>query len=227
MARYVFSVENGPLQGERYALIQDVCTVGRDAGSDLAINDTTVSRHHARIVRQGDEVIVEDMGSRNGTTVNGSRIEAPTLLVPGDMVRFGLHINLRFSLEDDDSRPAPPAARKKSDTRRIHKAGPAPFSLVIRGGRQVGQVFPLVKGEHALGRAADNAVLLTNDDVSSHHALIRVEDDGVSIVDLDSANGTYVNNMPISGSARIKPGDVLQIGATVVAEVHAGVAVRA
>ncbi|MBI3160480.1 MAG: FHA domain-containing protein [Chloroflexi bacterium] len=227
MSSYVFSVENGPLQGEKYALVKDVCTVGRDAGSDLAINDTTVSRHHARIVRQSGEIIVEDMGSLNGTMVNGNLITAPTLLTPGDVVRFGLHITLRFSLMNEASRPAPPAARKKSDTRRIHKAGPAPFSLVIRGGRQAGQVFPLIEGEHGIGRAGDNPILLTNDDVSSHHAVVRVEADGVSIMDLDSANGTYVNNTAVNGVARIKPGDMLQIGASVVVEVHAGVAVRA
>lgn len=230
MSDYLFTIQAGPLQGQKYPITKDVCTVGRDAGSDLALNDSSVSRHHARIIRHGSEILLEDMGSRNGTAINDTVINEPTLLVPGDRVRFGLNIIMLFEHIPSVAPflPAePPAARKKSDTKRIHKAGPAPFSLLIRGGRQAGQVFPLVEGSHTVGRAPDNPVLLTNEDISNHHAVVHVRPEGVWIEDSGSANGTYVNNAEIDGSTQIKPGDVLQLGTSVVLEVHAGVALRA
>lgn len=227
MADYIFTIQNGPLKGQEYPVTKDILTIGRDAGSDLALNENSVSRHHARVICTGQEVLLEDMGSLNGTAINDNVIHEPTLLVPGDIVRFGLHLYMRFEVIEVAPPAAPPAARSKSDTKRIHKAGPAPFSLLIRGGRQAGQVFPLVEGSHTVGRAADSAVMLNNEDISNQHALIHVKEEGVWIEDRDSANGTYVNNAEVSGPTQIKPGDVLQLGATVVLEVHAGVALRA
>ncbi len=229
MTNYTLTIESGPLQGQQYPIDKDVCTVGRDAASDLSLNDNSVSRHHARIIRRGTEILLEDMGSLNGTSINETLINQPTLLVPGDRLRFGLHITMRFDrVAEAEALPAiAPAARKKSDTKRIHKAGPAPFSLLIRGGKQAGQVFPLVEGSHPVGRAPDNPVLLTNEDISSHHAVVHVREEGVWIEDLGSANGTYVNNGVISGPTQIRPGDALQLGTTVVLEVHSGVALRA
>lgn len=66
--------------------------IGRSRGSDIRFQDTGVSRKHAMLTRHGeqpDEVVVSDLHSRNGTWVNGNRIEAPTILRSGDLVQFG------------------------------------------------------------------------------------------------------------------------------------------
>src|SRR5262245_5833573 len=59
-------------------------TFGRSRASTIAVDHDKASRNHARVVRRGAEITVEDLGSRNGTRVNGVRIEGPTRLAAGD-----------------------------------------------------------------------------------------------------------------------------------------------
>lgn len=71
-------------------------TVGRGAGSDLLLDDPTVSRRHAVFRRAGSAVLVEDAGSTAGVHVNGQRIDGPALLRPGDVVTLGrIELQLR------------------------------------------------------------------------------------------------------------------------------------
>ena len=63
--------------------------VGRVAGSAIRIDHPQVSRRHAVIRVTGGEVVLEDLGSSNGTSVNGEKIRAPRALSDGDMVAFG------------------------------------------------------------------------------------------------------------------------------------------
>ena len=64
-------------------------TIGRDGACDLLIEDTSVSRWHARLVREDDRWLLADTGSTNGTRVNGWRVRQPVLVQPGDYVSFG------------------------------------------------------------------------------------------------------------------------------------------
>jgi pSer/pThr/pTyr-binding forkhead associated (FHA) protein len=64
-------------------------TFGRSRGATLVIDHEKVSRLHARITRRGAHVAVEDLGSRNGTRVNGVRLEAPARLAGGDEIAVG------------------------------------------------------------------------------------------------------------------------------------------
>ena len=66
-----------------------------------------------------------------------------------------------------------------------------------------------------IGRAGDNTIPLAGDDfASAHHARIEAGRDGVWIVDLDSTNGTYVNEAPLKGRRKLRDGDVLKVGDT-------------
>lgn len=69
-------------------LHSDVTTVGRSSDADVKLDDTGVSRRHAEIRREGDDVVLVDLGSTNGTTVNGRAIER-VRLTPGDTIRLG------------------------------------------------------------------------------------------------------------------------------------------
>ncbi len=76
-------------QGELYPLGEEI-TVGRGGGCGIVLpDDHFVSTVHARVFRRGDEVYVEDLGSRNGTFVNGSPVASPIRLRRGDRVQFG------------------------------------------------------------------------------------------------------------------------------------------
>lgn len=66
-----------------------VTTIGRSLESDVALNDTFLSNQHARLELRGDEWILEDLRSTNGTFVNGFEARDPTVVNDGDIVRIG------------------------------------------------------------------------------------------------------------------------------------------
>jgi DNA-binding winged helix-turn-helix (wHTH) protein len=76
-------------QGGRVTLGQGDHLIGRDPDTAARIKDPSVSRHHARLRIAGSEVTLEDLGSKNGTLVNGEPITAPTPLSEADKVVLG------------------------------------------------------------------------------------------------------------------------------------------
>jgi hypothetical protein len=81
--------QTGPLNGERWQ-IDHVMVMGRDETCDIVIADRQVSRFHARLTPSEDGVLLEDLGSKNGTFYNGTRLEDMILLGDGDMVQVAL-----------------------------------------------------------------------------------------------------------------------------------------
>ncbi len=81
-------VVRGANAGSRFALTDDVTTIGRHPESDVFLDDVTVSRRHAEIQRRGPLLEISDAGSLNGTYVNGDRIERVTL-AEGDQLQVG------------------------------------------------------------------------------------------------------------------------------------------
>jgi len=81
-------VKRGPNAGSRFLLDADVTTVGRHPDSDIFLDDVTVSRRHADVVREGSGFVVRDQGSLNGTYVNRARVDQATL-AGGDEVQIG------------------------------------------------------------------------------------------------------------------------------------------
>lgn len=90
--------------GEVFELTDDVTTVGRGPGVDVSLDDSTVSRLHAELIRRGPHVYVADLGlSSNGTRVNGRPVGRRTLR-DGDVVSFGTARARVGGIEDmDDS----------------------------------------------------------------------------------------------------------------------------
>jgi pSer/pThr/pTyr-binding forkhead associated (FHA) protein len=78
----------GGREGEEVALDAELLTVGRNPESDLFLDDVTVSRHHARIVRDATGFVAEDLNSLNGTYVNRRRVERHHLS-DGDELQIG------------------------------------------------------------------------------------------------------------------------------------------
>ena len=89
MAELSLEIVEGTGAGQMVALAGPV-TVGRAGGADLVLPDELVSRHHARITPSGSGAVVEDLGSRNGTFVNGEAVPGPTHLTPGDQLQLGV-----------------------------------------------------------------------------------------------------------------------------------------
>jgi hypothetical protein len=93
-------VVRGPNNGARFLLDRDVVTVGRHPDSDIFLDDITVSRRHAEFRREGERFWVHDVGSLNGTYVNGSRVDDQVLHL-GDEVQVGKFKLVAFLAEPD------------------------------------------------------------------------------------------------------------------------------
>jgi ABC-type multidrug transport system fused ATPase/permease subunit/pSer/pThr/pTyr-binding forkhead associated (FHA) protein len=183
-------VKNGSLAG-RWVEVDGELIVGRQ-DADVTIDDERISRRHALIRAVAGGLAIEDLGSLNGTWVNGTRVEASTRLEPGDIVEVG-----RTLIEVEPSVPV----------------------LIVRNGALAGQRFE-VGGELTVGR--QNADLIIDDEqVSRRHAVVRQTPSGLSIEDLGSLNGTSVNERRIEGATPLSTGDTIEIG-DVRIEVDAG-----
>ncbi len=101
MSAYLVTLQ-GPNVGRHFACDGDTTTVGRQADCTVCLESPAVSRQHAQIVRAGPQFYVEDLGSSNGTYVNGERIQARRLLTPHDTLQIGPYA---FALRQEAPRP--------------------------------------------------------------------------------------------------------------------------
>lgn len=89
LPRLQLVVHAGPLAGKGFPIKGETLTFGRDPENDITLDDHEVSRYHARLLRQGTEILVEDLGSTNGTLVNGKAITERHVLQPADIISIG------------------------------------------------------------------------------------------------------------------------------------------
>jgi EmrB/QacA subfamily drug resistance transporter len=192
MARYVLRIAGGSTDGRELALAGPV-EVGRDPQAGLALpEDQLVSSRHAKVTPHQDGVVVEDLGSRNGTFVNSVRISDPTLVRPGDQIRFG------------------------NTTIEVVETKPAEYVLQLSAPRgSLGQLR--LSQPMEIGRNPSAGLALIEDHlVSWTHARLEPLSDGVAVDDLGSRNGTYVNGARITGPALAKSGDRIVVGDTTI-----------
>jgi predicted component of type VI protein secretion system len=91
-------VRRGPQPNQTYELNKDINTLGRDITNDIVINDPEVSRHHMRMTRGAGGYTVEDLGSTNGTFINGQRLTGARPLRNGDMIGLGETVTLGYEV---------------------------------------------------------------------------------------------------------------------------------
>jgi pSer/pThr/pTyr-binding forkhead associated (FHA) protein len=91
--------QEGPLSDQRWPLAQTV-VLGRDSTCDIVIPDRQVSRYHARITPTKEGMILEDLGSKNGTHCNGAPLAAPLVLQDGDIVQIALAQKFQYLTSD-------------------------------------------------------------------------------------------------------------------------------
>ncbi|MBX7215054.1 MAG: FHA domain-containing protein [Thermoflexales bacterium] len=90
-------IQSGQQAGERWLLDSDVVIIGREAGeTDLLLPERQVSRKHARIERTEQGFLLTDLGSKNGTFLNGKELREPRLLQDGDEIQIALSVKIAF-----------------------------------------------------------------------------------------------------------------------------------
>lgn len=92
---YELSVRRGPEAGQSFPLTEDSVTVGRDPMADIVLSDPEVSRQHARLTRDEEGFEIQDLGSTNGTFVDGKRLSGePVRVSPGAVITMGSNVSL-------------------------------------------------------------------------------------------------------------------------------------
>jgi DNA-binding winged helix-turn-helix (wHTH) protein len=92
----VLIAREGQLSGERWTLNDDEFIIGRGNDCHLILPERQVSRHHVRIVHENNRYILHDLGSKNGTHLNGVQIQGSSPLRDGDEVQIALCVKLLF-----------------------------------------------------------------------------------------------------------------------------------
>ena len=113
---------------QRWTLNRDVVRIGRGADNDIVLNDREVSRNHAEVRLEGDDYILTDLGSTNGTFVNDQRIIRPIRLRDGDRLSMAGQVELVF-VDSEATTPVAGAAAPRTALR----IDPITRSVIIRG----------------------------------------------------------------------------------------------
>lgn len=166
------------LQGERLS-------IGRDQNNDLVLADNSVSGFHCAIVRESNGYDVVDLGSANGTRVNGKLIDVRQPLTAWDIVTVG----------DVEMELADAGARRPTQVVTMPDCGSAYLEPV---GNEPQAVRMHVAATVRVGRDADNDLHLDLPSVSRCHARIEMTAGGYELEDLGSTNGTSVNGKKIT-----------------------------
>lgn len=182
-------------------LLRDEITIGRNEGNTIRLTERNVSRRHARLFRRNGSYVVEDLGSYNGITLNGARVESRAELASGDQLGIGDYA-LAFQSDAAATVHTLPAPEPKPQP---------PPRLVLLSEPAAGAEFTLNKPVLRIGRDERLDIWINHKSISHEHAEIQASDGKVTIFDLGSANGMRVNGIEAS-RAVVENGDMLELG---------------
>ena len=197
--------------------------VGRDTACDFVVSGMGVSRRHFSVTPVQGGYLLRDE-SANGTLVNGSRVSGTYLLGHGDVLRLDQE-DLRFEV-DGVASPAPSAdaapttildmSRLRREIAEEGRREPPPASLtanleIVRGA-YAGASFPIDRPVCSIGRGPQNDVRVRDESVSTTHATLLRKGTTWFVVDLRSANGTFVDGSRVAGERELTPGSRLKLG---------------
>lgn len=168
-------------------MAEESWTIGSNSSCDLVVENPTVSGRHCRLTRDGSTFVVEDLGSTNGTYVDGRRADHATTVTPADRVTLGLSEPMPWpdvvpGANSADGATNPPEDRSQLVT---------------------------------IGRSPENDIVLSGSNVSSRHARLMISPGGIILEDLGSTNGTSVGTVENKVlRSEVEPGDTVFLGST-------------
>ncbi len=173
-------------------------SLGRSPEADHQLPSKAASRIHAQVFQRENGWFVEDLGSSNGTLVNGNKIDGPRALAPGDVITVA-DVKLKYEGEG----PKPQGPPDHLIARLIYTASPgaAPREYLIRD-------------RVTIGRKPGNTLVIDLKAISSQHCEIVNRGGAYVVRDLGSSNGTFVGDTQITEQT-LRNGDVLIVGKAV------------
>lgn len=194
--------------GREHQLRPGANIVGR--AGDILVDDTRVSRRHCQLTMDSGQVMVEDLGSTNGTSVSGQKLgqgeKRP--LGNGEKVSLG-GLELTLSMPGEGNKTLQALSGRTAAISVVPTVDESVAWLVMPD-----REIPLALGSHTFGRRDSNEIVITDPYVSGTHGKIEVAEDGVYLTDTGSTNGTVLNEAKVTPQMRTKldKGDVIRLG---------------
>ncbi len=166
-------------------------TIGSDSSCDLVVDSNTVSGHHCRLTRDGNEWSLTDLNSTNGTYINGQQLVGSRNIKATDTITLGQTLPMPWPAQVDT-----PANLELAENALAKRKDTSATTLDI-------------------GRGSENDIVLSDSNVSTNHARLIIDGSEIVIEDLGSTNGTSINKVEnkISRSAVIRT-DTVFFGST-------------
>ncbi len=182
---------------------RDRLVIGRSKHADVCLTDPRCSRRHCELVRTGGGWLLAPLALDNPTRINDRQVTDPIRLSDGDRIEVG---DTLLVFRD---RPGPLAVIPSSSA--VETVLASDVSIVVEEVIRVGKPFP-VAGEVLIGRDPKAGLVLSHPLVSRRHARLVVLGATVTLTDLGSVNGTFVNGHPLTKPATLRAGDRIDIG---------------
>jgi ABC transport system ATP-binding/permease protein len=214
---------------EEFELTKNEIIIGRDDHADLTVPFQAVSRRHARLTREGDGYEIEDLGSSNGTFVNGQKLSGRRALISGDQIRLGQAVTMIYEapmVESPDApesaktvaRPAPEMPASVMQTvigeeplpSRVD-AGPPQLVVAIAG--ESPKTHTLTGQTLTIGRQEGNDIVIPSQLVSRNHARLEKVNGGYKLtMSLEAKNPILFEGRDLEGPRELRHGDIFRIG---------------
>jgi pSer/pThr/pTyr-binding forkhead associated (FHA) protein len=188
------------VDGREYLVPATGLRIGRDAGADIVVPGTDVSRNHAEITVTPSGYVVRDL-SANGVLVNDARTGDAQPLRRGDVIRVGTE---EFRFYADQAPVALPT--------------PEPVALplatleVVNEGASKGKRYEIRTPLAHVGRGQHNDVVILDESVSDSHVKLQRRESRWFVVDMGSTNGTYVGGHRVSGEQALDSSAAVRFG---------------
>ena len=200
------------VKDERGALIAEAklqnteIKFGRSEENEICLASDSVSRQHACLYIENEQVYIADMGSSNGVYIDDQRIHREAAIDENSRIRIAeFHISLECPRQANSRVPGVNTA--------IYSPHDAHAKLVVVSGPQIGREILLFDPVSAVGRTDENDISLPDISISRHHARLHQQNDGSYVLqDLGSSNGTHVHGRRVNRPVRILIGDRVHFG---------------
>jgi pSer/pThr/pTyr-binding forkhead associated (FHA) protein len=211
--KLVLTTNDGPRQ--EFVLNCATANLGRDVANDIVLHDAKVSSSHARIACSAVGCTIQDLGSANGTRVNGKVVQKSELRL-GDTICLGNNILILEAITDERDENE----RTLVDPLTQTKLADNSISVQIQNNvlprllTRIGETTTeteMAGDILCIGRASDNDIVISMSSVSRHHARLERKRNGFFLRDLNSDNGIWVGRARVS-EATLHHGDSFRIG---------------
>lgn len=196
-----------------YSIDKDSISVGRKHGNDIQLNDLTISGRHSLITKVGDNIFIDDLGSTNGTLLNGARV-AKSKLQHSDVIQVGNYQFTFFSNEEEDYEPTMFLRAEIEDTKIIDtkqkptsdNTGAKLGAVRVLTGPLKDKVLELRKAFNTLGFNGSKMAIIARN--TSNYTISAIKNE-------DSFNIAMVNGNDLSIEAlELKEHDIIELANT-------------